>query len=440
MASGSSKRYRVETDSTSSKYLKLGTDNRIVNTLSSQITDTQVDSQQYFCDSAENSIDLKHRNNTHSFENSNSNDATDVDSQRTEINDSESSLFSGNSSVQGRLSRESTENYSLGQEEPGTSSRDEPVGNNDNTAKMSMSNIVSVQRDAAIIASVVEGVDFDDVYEKLKSHRANPNRVDLVTNQILESDHQATVEKPGRIQKEDSLPTDPAFRNDPLYKDMHVISKVLPDKDPNEIYAFLEAHHEKPNRILLVIKELTKTDSLESQSIPMTEEDESWHGTNGQKLAIEDEINELKDIFPDCDPNYLYNKLEEHQQAPGRVATIAAKMFDLKNYPKLEKDIETDEAARIRQNCRNFQFEIFDFLQKFPNAKEVFQSEMKSMSSLYKEHSLIHLKNEFPSLKDGYLKEVFMHHNHHLTPTLKEIQEEIPHLRGTSEVYKLFIV
>ncbi|KAL5009343.1 hypothetical protein ScPMuIL_014924 [Solemya velum] len=450
---GSVKRHRDEAECSSnlaSKCLKSALENSSVNSqhyaenICSQATDRQVDSEQYLCDSAE---DRCSNNDGECLQHPNGDDATDTDSQKTEIMDSESSFHSGvgdnilsrNSSTQGRLSRESTENYSIGQQGQTeiSSTSSGTTGSNHDEVGVSVRKIVSVQRDAAIIASVVGGVDVDEAYEKLKSHRSNPNRVDLVTNEILESD-QVTVGKPGNLEKEDSLPTDLAFRNNPLYRDMHIVSKVLPDKDPNEIYAFLEAHHDKSNRILIVIQELTKTDSLEYENIPKTEKNKSDNenkskGTNGQRSSFEDDIDQLKDIFPDCDPNYLYTKLEEQQQAPGRVATIAANLFEHKNYPKLKPNIETNEGMRRQQHYANLRFDIVDFLHKFPNPKMEFQSEIKSMSGLYKEHCLIQLKNEFPNLKDGYIKKVFEGHNHHFTPTLSEIQQEIPHLRDGSK-------
>lgn len=53
-------------------------------------------------------------------------------------------------------------------------------------------------------------------------------------------------------QSDDSL-----YRDDPVYRDMRTISKVFPHRDQNEIYALVEAHYYKKDRIQVVIDELT---------------------------------------------------------------------------------------------------------------------------------------------------------------------------------------
>ena len=62
------------------------------------------------------------------------------------------------------------------------------------------------------------------------------------------------------VPKDDSISNDPLVRNDPVFRDMRIISKMFPEKDQNEIYALVEAHYYKKDRVQVVIEELLRVE------------------------------------------------------------------------------------------------------------------------------------------------------------------------------------
>ena len=47
-------------------------------------------------------------------------------------------------------------------------------------------------------------------------------------------------------------------------------------------------------------------------------------------------------LFPDCDPNFLFEKLEKMSNTKNRTDVLAGELFENKNYPKL-KDVKAKE-------------------------------------------------------------------------------------------------
>lgn len=375
----------------------------------------------------------------------------------------------------------------------------------------SLEKILSVQKDAELITGIIPGIDLQKVYEHILKHRKMENRVDYVTNEILEKnendnaaegssisdiasdegifkevaevlvvrptadpnkvfdlldqlkDNEKRVEKVlAQLTPADDLPSrsssgssqlsktsasqrstdissqmdafsDPAFKTNPLYRDLKTLRKVLPDKDPNEIYAFLEAHYDKPNRVQVVIDELTKSDSQES--LPLQTVDSLEDTVRGKApLTATDkfqaDLKELQDIFRDCDPNYLYEKLDNLSDDKERVQKIAAELFEHKNYPKLKDVQEKEKKEQLKHKIAKMEFNMSSFLKKFPAPIEYFSDISRTLNQNYKDHVLIYMKNTFPFLKDGYIKKVLKGQNYHLTPTIKQVDEELRFMMG----------
>ena len=365
----------------------------------------------------------------------------------------------------------------------------------------------SVQRDAKAISEIVQNVDIGILYDKVLKVRKEGNRVDIVTNEILENmdiheqedmavsessssddifkdvaevlvkcpnadpskvydmlsgskDVATRVESviselsESNVSKSSSnaistkvtnsgesvdLFADPDFKSNPLYKDVKTLYKVMPDKDPNELYAYLEAHFDKPNRIQIVIDELTKSDSQES--LPAISKSSSF-GKDVNKgkapLTTEDklqtDLNELKVVFPDCDPNFLFEKLEEKPNDPERVGKIAYDLFESKKYPKLSEILEKERKEQIKRKYKKMEFILGEFLQKFPNPFEFFSDEDRIVGDNYKEHVLAYLKNTYPYAKDGFIKKVLEEHKHHLNPAVLQIETDMMDITGKNKL------
>ncbi|XP_021369677.1 uncharacterized protein LOC110460829 [Mizuhopecten yessoensis] len=434
----------------------------------------------------------------------------------------------------------------------------EDNGNDDLMAVPTLTKIPSVLQDAELIAGIVDGVDVDLIYNKLKENRSNPGRVDLVTNEILEEaghaltasstpqrlgqttstfmedfvsvidksmanmaalplsaneihqlllsegdrvdrvdrvvsqlltkhyssllttreDFAADIKKvievmPGanpnevykllqerenqanrvdlvisflqgrtvtRLARLDTLPDDPVLQRDPLYRDMRIVAKVLPDMNPNEIYAYLEAHSHQKNRIQLVIEELmrivptTSTPSIESSNTSSL--DDSVPTGNRIAYSIGDEVDDLKEVFPDCDPTYLYDELEKRQDDKDRVKNLAWAMFENKDYPKHTEVMKEKAKAKVRERIENMTFDLKDFLSKFPDPCATFEDKDKPMNENYKQHVQVQIKNDFRELKTGYLMHVMIQNKFHYTTSKAEIQEKTEGLPEGSIKFK----
>ncbi|XP_061173242.1 uncharacterized protein LOC133182415 [Saccostrea echinata] len=425
-----------------------------------------------------------------------------------------------------------------------------------------MKTIESVLQDAKLITNIVEGIDVDAVYEKLKTRRGKPNRVDLVINEILENiekvkkegskgnskentaivedlvkvidkatanisrlpitageiqqlltQHQdrpdrvdyvvsqvlvkhykplpnqkqeyvddmmkvlsdlpnadpehvyKLVEKHGQetdrvqkvidylqkqkdpqhsLQKEASLPTDPKYLEDPLYRDMRIVCKVLPDKEANEVYEYLTAHHDKKDRLKVVIEELMKSGHCDSQSFPPSVDQHSAAfsdvmgvGSNGTlPKNIQEEVDELMEIFPDCDPNYLYDELEEHSDDKERLKNIAMKMFEHKKYPRLKDTLEERKRRAEHNKIQHLQFEMESFLVRFPDPLGTFLNVEQDMSSSYREHALQQLRRDFRQLKKSFILKALEKYNYHYHLTKKEIEKELENTPVRSKKFR----
>ncbi|GFR87623.1 E3 ubiquitin-protein ligase [Elysia marginata] len=356
------------------------------------------------------------------------------------------------------------------------------------SSKPDLKKISSLVRDAQIISGIVPDRDFNDIYNTLLDHRDNENRLDIATVQLLErppaSDKTVTVDlfeevqmvmsavpqadanvvytlleslppsmqrvkqvihhlnpalaledaksskkKPLLIKKESSV-DDPLLKNDPLFRDMRTIARIFPETDRNEIYALLEANHDKTNRLQAVIDEIGKLRQEESQEIVIAEEDDSFKLS--EEDILEQDIETMKKIFPDCDPNFLYEKLESMKNEANRTDLLASDLFENKDYPKIKdlvektkaKEKEQEEFARL-EKVRKLDLTVDEFYAKFPDPEKTFGDESTSKSTLYQDHAYSALRNEFRMLKAGYLKVTLIKHSSHFYPTYRQIANEV---------------
>lgn len=403
-----------------------------------------------------------------------------------------------------KLQRKETEEYTPDIEQ--AREEEQPI------PEINLQKVVSVQKDAEFIVGIIPGFNIDKVYEHILRHRKMNNRVDFVTNEIMENNEKGNsevgssdssnsnddkifeevaevllvrpeadpnkvfdlleklYENENRVEKvlaqltqSDDLPSghnsglsshsleissdseksviaagkdpfsNPAFRSNPLYKDLKTLRKVLPETDPNEIYAFLEAHYDKPNRVQVVIDELTKSDSQESLPIQALDAFDDMDRGKAPLTATDKfqaDFKELQEIFRDCDPNFLYEKLDTFSEDKDRVQKIAAELFEHKNYPKLKDVKEKEKKEELKNKITKMEFDMTSFLKKFPTPMEYFSDASRAVSQNYKDHAIIYMKNTYPFLKDGYIKKVLEGQSYHLAPAIKQVDQELPIIMG----------
>ncbi|KAJ8309325.1 hypothetical protein KUTeg_014199 [Tegillarca granosa] len=234
----------------------------------------------------------------------------------------------------------------------------------------------------------------DEIFWLLDSKKNESDRVNQAVNHFK-------TQITGKLVKTDSFPTDPALQNDLIYRDMRIVSKVIPEKDPNEIYAYLEAHHDRKDRLRIVIEELLKLGSEQPNSLSVESRSESLPDLDLQvskvSYGIKDEIDDLLEIFPDCDPYYLYEELEKRSHDKERVKNIAVDMFDNKKYPKAKDRVTEIEKANSKRKLQNLQLTIEEFLSKFPDPKTSFSTNSKKFKFIHR-----HTDEDFPDEPDEF--------------------------------------
>lgn len=390
-------------------------------------------------------------------------------------------------------------------------------------SKSKLAKIESVARDAQHIVDVLPHVNVEAVYEKVLQSRSQTNRVDIVTNEVLESDsvtlvtsttdsggsitssasdeifrHVAEIlvkhpdadpsyvydlldkeqDKEQRVElvlnklsmkkgnnesvnRSDSAATDvssskssnsvetsdpfddPEFKKNPLYKEFKTLRRVLPEVNPNELYAYLEAHFDKPNKVEIVINELKKSESQDS----VYEEQEhvldildKGKGPQTDEDRLQLDLNELKTIFKDCDPNFLFEKLVTMPCDKERVQKIAEELFENKNYPKLKDILESEKKRLEKKKITDMHFDMKEFLSKFPDPVQYFSNEERPVSDNYKAHVSVYLKNTYPHLKAGFIKKVLQAKNHHLVPAVQEVELTYQATTGNPVMYIVYLV
>ncbi|XP_071162656.1 E3 ubiquitin-protein ligase RNF216-like [Mytilus edulis] len=277
-----------------------------------------------------------------------------------------------------------------------------------------------VIKDMKIVIVRCPGIPFEEISKMMLQKKTHTDR----TQQVLDY----FVPKRTDLQKSDSVVSVSALANDLLYKDTRIIAKVMPDIDRNEIYAYLEAHHDEKNRIQVVIEELMKMkqggESLASLDVTTDGLITSPKPSKGI-FNIQDEVDELRQIFPDCDPNYLYDELEKKADDKERMKTVAMAMFEDKKYPKLKEREEQENKISTRNRIKNLKFDMEEFMQKFPEPVKFFEDDNRKMNENYSKHVDIQIRNDFPQLKGKYIKKILDKHNHHYTTTRKDIQADV---------------
>ncbi|XP_006815806.2 uncharacterized protein LOC102801442 [Saccoglossus kowalevskii] len=263
------------------------------------------------------------------------------------------------------------------------------------------------------------------------------------------------------------------FTHHPFYSDLKVVAKVFPHRDPNEIMAYLEAHHDKDHRRQIVTEELlvlegvgdsqgsvegvnkrqrsvvvdddddddvefigviskkvkqsndNKNDEIIIQDENVTNTETIPDETTAQPVTVlEQDFLTIKGLIPDADPNYIYNMLENMKENPNRVPDLANTMLEKRDYPKLNDVIKEQQRIAKKKQIMGDDFNLVEFIKLFENPTEYFYNEDKLMSDNYSKHVKAKLMNEFPVFTAEFILLVMKKHNNHLTPTLRELEQD----------------
>ncbi|XP_059176444.1 uncharacterized protein LOC131956077 isoform X2 [Physella acuta] len=261
--------------------------------------------------------------------------------------------------------------------------------------------------DVQLVLAAVPSADANEVFALLESLPSSSDRVNAVVDNLKQSAENIGGSKPVLVKRESStsILDDPLLKDDLLFRDMRSIAKIFPDKDRNEIYAMLEVHFNKPNRIQLVTNEIISAENNTREEVPV-------------KDVLTQDVERMRVIFPDCDPNYLFETLESMKDQPDRIDILATKMFENKNYPKLSEQMYQKKHEPQIPNPT-----IEEFLKIFPEPLDTFSKTDKEVSFLYRQHAQIYLNNQFRTLSATFMKSELQKNQHHLYPTYKTLSD-----------------
>jgi hypothetical protein len=291
--------------------------------------------------------------------------------------------------------------------------KDTEVGHIEETVTTSATENTSQEtdifRDVKLVQNEMKEANPNEIFMLLEQFADLENRVKMVINTLIVKDHS---------KSKSNTPTCTETANMPMLDDLNIISALFPNRERTEIYAYLEAHYHDPKRIQVVTEELLQ------QQIDNTERT----GTiiipppNINDLGfiekLQQEVEVLRNIFPDCDPDYLFSELEARAGDPHRTESLSAKLFDQRNYPRLGERLKKEQVQEQVRKLRELKLNVEEFLTMFSDPKETFYDVTKPVTERYKQHAWQQLLKDFPMLTDNYIKKKFDSQNQHYLPTM----------------------
>ncbi|CAM1323419.1 Uncharacterised protein g8393 [Pycnogonum litorale] len=226
--------------------------------------------------------------------------------------------------------------------------------------------------------------------------------------------------------------SDEDILHEQLMQDVKEIVKIFPNKDQYEIYAYLEAHIHKPNRIQIVVNELlgmfhsSRENSLRNSPV---QDNPIYCQPGDDKTSV---IDSLRFIFPKTDNSDLISILKSYDQHPEKIDSLVRDLMQISTYPKLRESIKVKLEKSLRETRASEKFLVTAFLELFDNPEEYFYDESKTVSDSYKQHAVTSLHNKFPSVSTNLIDSVLRNHRFHYTPALRQLEYEVSSLDDTN--------
>ena len=336
--------------------------------------------------------------------------------------------------------------------------------------------------DVQLVLRQVQTANPDQVFMLLEQFVDKEHRVQMVVNAL-----KAKVSSSAQSSDHGDVPNNlnpprPHVRERPLLKDVDTVAALFPNRARVDILISL-SHHEDANRVRIVIDELlieqreaanqngtnsltqnsgvvntpsdgtapasdyrtpTSTINIASTSdtgtsaststAPLdhpgeTSSSASRPGDSDYIVKLQEDVEILRRIFPDCDPDYLFSELEARAGNPERTAAVSSMMFERCNYPRLRDRLEKEHTQEKVRKLRELKLNMEEFLTMFPDPEKTFYDVSKPVTERYKQHAWQQLLNDFPMLTEGYIKKKFEAESNHYLPTLKVLDK-------VAEVYR----
>ena len=173
-------------------------------------------------------------------------------------------------------------------------------------------------------------------------------------------------------------------------KDVEKIALVVPNRDRAEIYAYLEAHQNKANRVNIVIDEFLRTpqdhDACEEEEDrpcplppPPAVEKSIDVPTPKPLSALERDVEQICTVFIGVDPNYVHERLIELGNIKERVELLSAMMLEKNDYPRLKDRLEKENKEKRNSKIRSMEFNMEEFLTLYQDPLKTFYDESKKV-------------------------------------------------------------
>ncbi|KAG1674551.1 hypothetical protein GQR58_015043 [Nymphon striatum] len=226
-----------------------------------------------------------------------------------------------------------------------------------------------------------------------------------------------------------------------LMIDVKEIMRIFPNQDQYEIYAYLEAHFHKENRVQIVVDELLSMMHSSQESSLRNSPTDMITGVNSfsDPFDVKHAIQSLSSIFPRADAKALESALEGYERNPERIQSLAADLFQISMLPKLRESLKVKLELLLQKVRAPETFLVSAFLEFFDNPEEYFYDESKPVSDCYRINAISSLRELFVHFPMERIEEVLKNHRLHYTPALRQLEYEQHLVEQTIQVQTYLI-
>jgi len=157
---------------------------------------------------------------------------------------------------------------------------------------------------------------------------------------------------------------------------------------------------------------IVEDDNIADMTIPLTNEDEEQPVDTPENV-----LQQLLDIFPNVDPDFLKNKANEFGDDAQKLEEFLNSNIGNTSLPS-RKEYDA-KVARKKEIERIKRLKVSDFLSEENNYNDA----SKDVSQQYKDCALAYLGNRFSNVNKTTFNRILKKHKYHLTPCLKDLSK-----------------
>lgn len=316
--------------------------------------------------------------------------------------------------------------------------------------------------DVLKVIGVVPTANPEVVYSLLEVRRDEPNRVELIIEEVL---REFPVKSPIHLA--------------PLQNDTHV---GVPKREPS--YSDLNSYNSVKRQRTVEgsptkddVKELSPSATTSSnfktnlasidEAVPSTSADSNLTVVEDPSVTearIKERQLVLQGMFPDADPDYLQELVMSYMDNEEELQQAVARMLEEHNYPKMKDRLEKEKLKELKHKYSTWYttlllhgmmklsmlvlvtlplmtgllfrtFTVDEVLQWFEDPIKLFYNTSRNLSPSYKEHAYRQLCNDFTKLTLNDIKLALTQNNYCYAPALRFLQQKLPMETKKSNLY-----